>query len=137
MSGQKILVVDDDRVILRMLQMKLKASGYEVLLAQDPAEGMAVVRSDNPDLIILDINFPPDPGSNWDGFGFAEWMHHTGSAERRPLVFITGDDIEKHKDHVAALGGSAIFQKPFDLDKLLEVIAKFLGQPGTKAPASA
>src|SRR5437773_11788864 len=60
MNRKKILVVDDDRVILKALSIKLNAKGYDVLTATDGSEAVTAVRTHKPDLILLDISFPPD-----------------------------------------------------------------------------
>src|SRR5690242_5558332 len=67
---KRILVVDDNKVILKAMAMKLKSSGYEVLMAEDGSEAVSTARQQKPDLILLDINFPPDVahggGVAWD-----------------------------------------------------------------------
>src|SRR5688572_6603246 len=67
-QGKKILIVDDDAVIIKTTSLKLKAQGYEVSSAMDASEAMTAVRQSRPDLILLDISFPPDVGIDWDGF---------------------------------------------------------------------
>ncbi len=67
--AKKILVVDDNEVILKTISLKLQAAGYRAVTALDGAEAVASVRKDSPDLILLDISFPSDVGGvEWDGF---------------------------------------------------------------------
>ncbi len=126
MNRQKILVVDDDKVILHLLRYKLKAAGYEVFTAVDPSEAVTVARSAAPDLFILDISFPPDPTFNWDGFGVADWLRHIGLAWDKPVLFITADSIQKHQAHADRFQPSMLFQKPLNIEQLLATIAECL-----------
>src|SRR5258708_5989267 len=68
----KILIVDDDAVIRKALTLKLESHGYAVAAAVDGADALRALRDENPDLVLLDINFPPDVahggGIPWDGF---------------------------------------------------------------------
>src|SRR5213594_4756279 len=77
-TAKKILIVDDSIVILKTLSMKLKSSGYQVLTAADGATAVSTVRRERPDLILLDITFPPDVahggGVAWDGFLIISWL---------------------------------------------------------------
>src|SRR6516162_10028083 len=59
---RRILVVDDDKLILKTTSFKLKAAGYEVLTAEDGGSAIRQVRQLRPDVILLDLNFPPDVG---------------------------------------------------------------------------
>ena len=60
---KKILVVDDDLVVLKAFTIKLKASNYDVLTASDGSTAVNLVRTQKPDAILLDIYFPDDFGS--------------------------------------------------------------------------
>src|SRR5882724_4283995 len=57
---RKILIVDDAAVILKALTLKLESAGYAVATAVDGADALRALREEKPDLVILDINFPPD-----------------------------------------------------------------------------
>ena len=66
--NKKILLVDDDAVVLKALSIKLKGAGYEVIAAADGTKAVTAARSDKPDAIVLDLNFPDDFGTvAWDG----------------------------------------------------------------------
>jgi len=69
---RKILVVDDDPVILKALTLKLDSEGYTVVKAVDGADALRVLQDEKPDLVLLDINYPPDVTHGgdvpWDGF---------------------------------------------------------------------
>ena len=84
---QKILVVDDNPIILKVLSLALKPKGYEVFTAADGPEAFTVVSREEPDLILLDIFFPPDifqSGNTWDAF---QIMHCSNAwADPRPTA---------------------------------------------------
>ena len=74
--ARKILVVDDNEIIIKTISLKLQGAGYQVITAMDGAEAVAAARKENPDLILLDISFPPDVTSmQWDGFRIMDWLH--------------------------------------------------------------
>lgn len=126
MNARTILLVEDNQVVLRALQYKLQRAGYEVVCSEAPSAAVAAARTVNPDLYILDINFPPEPGSHWTGFTMAEWLHHIHVGDERPIIFITADDIQKHMHEAAQVGAVAILPKPLDIDQLLATVAYYL-----------
>ena len=140
MNRKKILVVDDNPVIIATLSMKLKAAGYDVLTATDGSEAVSAARKDKPNLILLDISFPPDVahggGVQWDGFIIIEWLRRLDEAKNVPVIVITGSEAEKYRQRATALGAVAFFQKPVDNDGLLEVIKKTLSEDATLKPAT-
>ena len=94
MNRKKILVVDDDVVVANGLSRKLKDGGYDVLIAIDGSEAVSTVRKERPDLVILDITFPPDVahggGVAWDGFLIIQWLRRL--EEGKPLFdLVCGD----------------------------------------------
>ena len=129
----KILVVDDNEVIVKTLSLKLKGAGYQVATAQDGAEAMSVVRMEKPDLILLDITFPPDvAGVPWDGFRIMEWLHRVDESRKIPIIIITGGEDMKNKDRAMASGAVAFFHKPINHDDLLKVIRATLSSHAPK-----
>ncbi|MBC8094721.1 MAG: response regulator [Akkermansiaceae bacterium] len=138
MNRKKILVVDDNEVILRTLSLKLKAD-YEVITAIDGSEAVAAARTKNPDLILLDIGFPPEvSGVPWDGFRIIQWLKRMDEAKNIPVIIITGGDASKYKDRALAEGAVAFYQKPVNNDDLLAKIREILSAaPATPAATPA
>ncbi len=132
MNPKKILVVDDSPIILRTLSMKLRSQGYTVLTAADGGSAVSLVRREKPDLIVLDINFPPDVGSGggvqWDGFRIIDWLRRLEEARDVPTIIITGSTEAKYKELAVAAGAVGFFQKPIDHEKLVAAIREALGQ---------
>src|SRR5260370_863568 len=75
---RKILVVDDDPTVLKPLSLKLSSRGYAVTTAVDGSSAIGAVRDEHPDLVVLDLSFPPDIASGgrvtWDGFQIMCWL---------------------------------------------------------------
>src|SRR3974390_3154345 len=102
MNRKKILVVDDSLLILKQMSTKLTANGYEVLTAEDGGTAVSTVRTEKPDLILLDLSFPPDVahggGVAWDGFLIMNWLQRMDEAKNIPIIIITGGDPAKLKE---------------------------------------
>jgi CheY-like chemotaxis protein len=125
---RKILVVDDNEIVIKTLSLKLQGAGFQVITAMDGAEAVAAARKENPDLILLDISFPPDVTSvQWDGFRIMEWFHRLDMAKKIPIIVITGSEETKMKERATSAGAVAYFQKPLEHDNLLKVIRATLG----------
>jgi two-component system, OmpR family, KDP operon response regulator KdpE len=128
-TAKRILVVDDNPVILRALSLVLSARGYEVFTASDASEAFGFARLEKLDLIVLDLLFPPDVNQNgmtWNGLRMIEWMQRAGLAEGVPIVVVSGAEPERFMDDCLALGASAYFSKPINMSDLLECIQGLL-----------
>lgn len=126
--AKKILVVDDNEIVIRTITQKLQGAGYHVIAAMDGSEAVALARKESPDLILLDINFPMDVGGvPWDGFRIMEWFHRLDASRRIPVIIITGSEETKTKERATAAGAVAFFQKPVEHDYLLKVVRATLG----------
>jgi len=128
MNRKKILIVDDNEVVVKSLTLKLTADNYEVVSALDGAAAVGLARQEQPDLILLDLTFPPEiDGVPWDGFQIIQWLHRMEEARNIPVIVITAGDEAKYKDRALAEGAAAFFQKPVDNDELLATIHEILG----------
>ena len=93
----------------------------------DGTEAVSMVRKESPDLILLDLTFPPEVmGIPWDGFRIMEWFGRLDTAKKIPIVVITGNEDPKTRERATQAGAVAFFQKPLDHDKLLKVIRETL-----------
>ncbi len=137
MPRKKILVIDDSRIILKTLSLKLTANGYDVVTAIDGSEAIAAVRHDKPDLILLDIGFPIDVGHGggvpWDGFLIMDWLRRMDEAKDTPFIIITGGDPAKFKDRALKAGAISFFHKPIENNELLIAIRQIFGEPDPPA----
>jgi len=127
-APKKILVVDDNEVVIKTISLKLQGAGYQVLTAMDGAAAVSAARRESPDLILLDLSYPPDvAGVPWDGFRIMEWFHRLDTARKIPIVVISGSDDPNDRQRVIQMGAVAYFQKPLEHDQLLKVIRATLG----------
>lgn len=122
-SPRKILVVDDNEIILQTIAAKLRRAGYEPFLALDGLEAVTVARQTTPDLILLDLNFPPDVyGEAWDGFRIMEWLRRLDNTREVPIIMISGTPVASDHERAHLSGVTAFFAKPLDHADLLNVI---------------
>lgn len=132
-SLKKILIVADNPEMLQSIARRLRSIGYGVITASDASEAISAVRHDQPDLIILDVVFPPDVshggGVFSDGFLLLNWLKRMKEASSIPIVMINGDDSAEQIERARAAGASAFFPKPINFDGLVVLIARKLGEP--------
>ena len=127
---KKILVVDDNPVMLKVLLLGLRSNGYEVFTAVDGPEAFSIVRREKPDLILLDIFFPPDifeSGNTWDAFVIMHWLQRMGGPEAKniPVFVMSGAEPEEFRDRSLAAGAADYFQKPIKIPELVDAIQHF------------
>jgi len=122
-TKQKVLIVEDDKDMLRGLDVRLSAWGYEVLLATDTISATSVAQKEVPDLIILDIGLPAG-----DGFVVMERMSLQSNLATIPIIILTGRDPLANRQRALDAGVKAFLQKPVDNDVLLAAIQEALGQ---------
>ncbi len=125
-----ILVVDDNPVILKTMSVVLKSKGYQVSMAQGGPEAFSLVHNEKPDLILLDLSFPPDlanvGGPMRDGFQILEWLRHTPEVADTPVIIISGTNPEEYQDRATAAGVVACFKKPLNKDEVLAAVQQVL-----------
>jgi CheY-like chemotaxis protein len=131
--GKKILIVDDDEIILKTTAMKLEAEGYDVVTAAEGAEAIRAARREKPDLILLDLSFPSDVGAViWDGFLIMSWLQRLEEARNIPVIIITAGESAKYRQRALSAGATAFFNKPIALEGLLSVIDRTIGPEAAK-----
>jgi chemosensory pili system protein ChpA (sensor histidine kinase/response regulator) len=134
----KILIVDDDAIILKSTSMKLEAAGYEVFTAMDGSEALGTLSDEKPDLVLLDLNFPPDVAhgglASFDGFQLLAWFRNVVNTARTKFIIISADDAVEVKGRALAAGAVAFFTKPIDHVRLLAEIQRHLTRNDGKEP---
>jgi len=119
-TKKKILLVDDELSILRLLTIKLKVSGYDVMTATDGQEALDLIDSARPDIMLLDVIMP-----GIDGF---EVLRRLRPASRLPIIVYSARTTNKHE--ALSLGANDFLPKPFDVDELEKRIALLLDHKG-------
>src|SRR5512142_2300166 len=119
-----LLIVEDDQDILKLLEAALTFKGYQVITARNGSEGLEMIQSKHPAIVIADIMMP-----KLDGFGLVHRMRIHPQTRDIPVVFITATYIGKEDRAFAFhLGATRFFQKPLDLESLLNTIKDLLEQ---------
>jgi len=118
---KRILLVDDDREIIESMRIALEAEGYDVILARDGNQGLAMAERENPDLLILDMMMPKR-----SGFLVLEKLRRTRSVPLR-IIMVTANEGNRHKAYAEMLGVDDYIHKPFAMDRLLGSIHRLLG----------
>lgn len=121
MQTKKILVVDDEPDVVRILSKSLMVDGFEVVTANDGLECLAKVENEPPDLILLDNIMP-----NMDGQAVLKKLKASKETEEIPIIMVTA--LADEKDITSAQKGGAIeyVVKPFDYNVLLKQIKQAL-----------
>ncbi len=135
---KKILVVDDNKVILKAVASVLESNGYQVVTATDGASVVNIVDREIPDLVLLDILFPPDAmdvGMHWDGFAIMRWLRNMSEAKTVPIIIISGTEPVKYEPLSLAAGAQAFLHKPLDMGELIATIHGVLGEKPSQAAA--
>ena len=118
---KKILIVDDERDIVKALMIRLQGAGYEVVTAFDGAQGIFVAHKEKPDLILLDIRMPAG-----NGFSVAEKLKHSVNTLSIPVIFLTGSPERNAEERAMTLGARFYIKKPYDPEELLDAIKRAL-----------
>ncbi|HVM33742.1 MAG TPA: response regulator [Actinomycetota bacterium] len=121
-ASKRILVCDDDPLILRLLQVNLELDGYEVLSARHGAEAVELAAAERPDLVILDIMMP-----KMNGYEACDALKERDETKDIPVVFLSAKAQQSDVERGKACGVSDYVTKPFDPEELLDVIQRLTG----------
>jgi DNA-binding response OmpR family regulator len=123
--SNKILIVDDEMDIVRVIAMRLRASGYEVLTASDGIAATQMAMRNAPDLIIMDIGMP-----GGDGHVIAERLSNDVKTMGTPIIFLTARISRADEARAKAAGAFAYLTKPFMSGELLDAVSRGLVSVG-------
>ena len=119
--AKRILVIDDEAYIRRLLAERLEAEGYEVFEAGDGEEGLVSIRSHPPDLVLLDLMMP---GAN--GLEVLSRIRATPEHAAIPVIILTAKGQDTDRELAFAGGASDFLTKPFSPLKLIARIGELL-----------
>jgi DNA-binding response OmpR family regulator len=120
----RILVVDDDPVILRLLQVNFRLEGYDVLTASRGDDALRVAKQEDPDVIVLDVMMP-----GIDGYEVCRQLKEDATTAAAPVVFLSARAQDADRDRGYALGVVAYVTKPFDPAHLVDVVRRAMTEP--------
>jgi len=120
----RILVVDDEPLIVKLLAQHLQEEGFDVLTAIDGREGLMKARAEAPDLILLDLILP-----KLNGYEVCTMLKQDTRYQRIPIVMLTAKAHEKDERVGKECGADLYLRKPFQIPPLLEHLRAMIGTP--------
>lgn len=117
----RILIADDERDVVDLVRNRLELKDYEVLSAYDGQEALDKIRSEKPDLIVLDIMMPLK-----SGYEVCNQIKQDRELSHIPILMLTAKIKYADKKIAECCGADAYIPKPYSSDLLLETIEKFL-----------
>ena len=118
---KKILLVDDEPNIIMSLEYTFKKNNFQVFIARDGQEAIEILKTEQPDLIILDIMMP-----NVDGYATIEAVRKDEKLSNCKVIFLSAKNKESDIEKGMRLGANAYMTKPFSLKKLIEQVNELL-----------
>ena len=119
--AKKILVVDDEPDILKIVTFRLKKEGYEVLTAVNGQKALDLVNSQRPDLILLDLRLPVV-----DGYEVCKRVKTDEGLRQIPVILITASSAGKIAEKTKEFRADDYLIKPFEPEELLDKVKKFI-----------
>ena len=122
----KILLVEDNQMNRDMLSRRLTRRGYEVVTAVDGEQGVAMARSESPDLILMDMSLPV-----MDGWETTRQLKTAPETQAIPVIALTAHAMAGDREKAVEAGCNDYDTKPIELPWLLEKIETLLGKEST------
>jgi CheY-like chemotaxis protein len=120
--AKKILIVEDEDLISKVLTIRLEGLGYKVAAAFDGEEGLAAVKKEKPDLVILDIGLP-----KLDGNTLCELIKTDPATKDIRVIMLTGKRLMGDMETAFSAGADFYLNKPYEWPRLLGHIQKLIG----------
>jgi CheY-like chemotaxis protein len=125
----RILVVEDQDSIRRMIEALVQARGYQVTAVSSGAKAIDVAMTDPPDMVLLDLNLP----GQYDGFDVCQRLRSDPATRNVPVVIISAMDDDESRARATAAGATAYYTKPFSPIALLKEIDRLKSLIATRA----
>ena len=127
--AKKVLIADDEPNIVTSLEYLMKMSGYEVAVARNGEEALALVATFMPDLVLLDVMMP-----RRSGYDVCQRMRERAEWRHIRIVMLSAKGREAEVSKGLSLGADAYVTKPFSNKELIAMVAGLLGQGAAPAP---
>jgi DNA-binding response OmpR family regulator len=114
---KKLIVIEDDEILAENIKLLFESEGYSVSVACDGMEGLEVIKSTNPDIIICDINMP-----RMSGFKLKEELNKSKKLSNIQLIFLTAKTQISDLREGMGLGADDYIFKPYSSDELLKIV---------------
>jgi two-component system sensor histidine kinase/response regulator len=122
---RRILIADDDLVILKTVGGFLERHGYDVMACQDGPTALQKARAEKPDLAVVDLGMQsprPTVCPIFDGYTLMGWFRSMPETVRMPVIVLTGSEAPETHQRCILAGASTTMHKPADMQRLLSVI---------------
>jgi len=126
MAGQKILIIEDNPMNMELATDLLEASGYVVIQAGVPGEGIELSRVESPDLILMDISLP-----GMDGLEATGILKQDSGTRDIPVIAMTAHAMKGDKEKALAAGCAGYITKPIDTREFPKAVARFIEAAGS------
>ena len=123
--AESVLIVDDDPVVRRMLQLSFESEGFDVLTAGDGLEGLEAMRSGKPDVVILDIMMP-----KLDGMKVLNEVNDDDNLRGTPVILLSAKATSLDVELGLKAGASDYVTKPCDPIELIDRVRSLLAKTG-------
>ena len=120
-KNPRILVVDDDLLVIRLLEKLLVSKGYTVLLADEAPQGLEMAIKESPDLVILDVMMPII-----NGFNICRLLKSQPNRQNIPIILLTSRATEEDRCIGREVGADAYFSKPLNTEEFLQKVQELL-----------
>lgn len=120
--AKTILAVDDSSSLRQMVAFSLKAAGYNVVEAVDGQDGLDKAKQQSVDLVLTDQNMP-----RMDGLSLIKQLRGLPEYQKVPILMLTTESSDEMKSKGRAAGANGWLVKPFDPQRLIEVVKKVIG----------
>lgn len=127
----KILIVEDNELSRDMLSRRLRRKGYEVLVATDGQEGIAMAQRELPDLVLMDLSLP-----DLDGWEATRRLKKDAKTQHIPVIALTAHAMSGDREKAIDAGCDEYDTKPIDLRRLLSKMVRFVEDPEAGSGAS-
>src|SRR6266478_190324 len=129
MADASVLVVDDDPVVRRMLQLSFESEGFNVLTAGDGLEGLEQIRSGHPDVVVLDIMMP-----KLDGMKVMRELNADDELKGTPVILLSAKATSLDIELGLKAGAADYVTKPCDPIDLVDRVRSLLATTGSRSP---
>jgi two-component system cell cycle response regulator DivK len=120
--ANRILIVEDNELNMKLFHDLLAAHGFEILEARNGRDALEMVKADRPDLIIMDIQLP-----EMSGLYVTKTIKSDPKLRAIPIIAVTAFAMKGDEEHIRAHGCEAYLSKPISIDKFLETVRTYIG----------
>ena len=125
-NKNRILLIDDNRTVFRLLDAIVRIKGYQLLYAENGQQGIVMARQEKPDLILLDVMMP-----DIDGFKVCQYLKDNEDTRAIPVLFLTARGAEGDLEAGRRAGADGFMTKPFQTVEVLNQIKRMLASDGS------